>query len=152
MLEPLVSLMSRLGPCRARISWDRHTQTHKPSTATLAAHAHRGLITPNIKSTTFQGNSTCSHFLRSASTSHTVHENLDVHCITWIATPGTHSPTYHANVKTVVIGQSVNCSWCRNSSPHNCLTSFSVTLVRCTVWLRTESQQTELLPIKVWYS
>jgi len=42
--------MSRLGPCRARISGDRqtdrhtHTQTHKPSTVTLAAHARRGLI------------------------------------------------------------------------------------------------------------
>jgi len=43
--------MSRLGPCRARISGDRqthrqtdtHTQTHKPSTATLAAHVRLGL-------------------------------------------------------------------------------------------------------------
>ena len=40
-LEPLVSLMSRIGPCRARINGDR--QTHKPSTVTLAAHARRGL-------------------------------------------------------------------------------------------------------------
>ena len=34
-LEPLVSLMSRLGPCRERISGDRHTdtQTHR--------HTHR---------------------------------------------------------------------------------------------------------------
>ena len=42
--------MSRLGPCRARISGDRqtdrhtHTQTHKPSTVTLAVHACWGLI------------------------------------------------------------------------------------------------------------
>jgi len=47
-LEPLVSLMSRLGPCSARISGDRHThrhtQPHKPSTVPLTAHAHRGLI------------------------------------------------------------------------------------------------------------
>jgi len=43
--------MSRLGPCRARISGDRHTDrhthththTHKASTITLAAHARRGL-------------------------------------------------------------------------------------------------------------
>jgi len=27
-LEPLVSLMNRLGPCRVRISGDRHTHTH----------------------------------------------------------------------------------------------------------------------------
>jgi len=48
-LEPLVSLMSWLGPCRAGITGDRrthtqtdrqtHTQTHKPSTVTLGAHA-----------------------------------------------------------------------------------------------------------------
>jgi len=51
-LEPLVLLMSRLDPCSARISGDRHThthththtQTHKPSTVTLAAHARQGLI------------------------------------------------------------------------------------------------------------
>ena len=53
-LEPLVSLMSRLGPCRERISGDRHTdrhthththtQTYKPSTVTLAVHVRRGLI------------------------------------------------------------------------------------------------------------
>ena len=45
-LEPLVSLMSRFGACSARIRGDRqtHTQTHRASTVTLAAHAHRGLI------------------------------------------------------------------------------------------------------------
>ena len=38
--------MSRFGACSARISGDRHTdtQTHRPSTVTLAAHAHRGLM------------------------------------------------------------------------------------------------------------
>ena len=46
MLEPLVSLMSRFGACSGRIRGDRHTdtQTHRASTVTLAAHAHRGLI------------------------------------------------------------------------------------------------------------
>ena len=47
-LAPLVSLMSWLGPCRERISGDTHTQTdtqtYKPSTVTLAAHARQGLI------------------------------------------------------------------------------------------------------------
>ena len=55
VLEPLVSLMSKFGACSARIRGDRHThtqthrhtdtQTHRASTVTLAAHAHRGLIT-----------------------------------------------------------------------------------------------------------
>ena len=48
-LEPLVSLMSRLGPCRTRISGHIHTHTHtyththKPSTVTLAVHVCQGL-------------------------------------------------------------------------------------------------------------
>ena len=46
--------MSRFGTCSARIRGDRHThthtdtQTHRASTVTLAAHAHRGLITNTV--------------------------------------------------------------------------------------------------------
>ena len=46
----LVSLISRLVACSARIVVDRHTdtqthrQTHRTTTVTLAAHARRGLI------------------------------------------------------------------------------------------------------------
>ena len=49
-LKLLVSLISRLVACSARIVVDRQTdkqtnrQTHRPSTVTLAAHARRGLI------------------------------------------------------------------------------------------------------------
>ena len=42
-LKLLVSLISRLVVCSARIVVDR--QTHKTTTVTLAAHARRGLIT-----------------------------------------------------------------------------------------------------------
>ena len=41
-LKLLVSLISRLVACSARIVADRHT--HRPTTVTLAAHARRGLI------------------------------------------------------------------------------------------------------------
>ena len=41
-LKLLVSLVSRLVACSMRIVVDK--QTHRPSTVTLAAHAHRGLI------------------------------------------------------------------------------------------------------------
>ena len=41
-LKLLVSLMSRLVACSARIVVDR--QTHRTTTVTLAAHARRGLI------------------------------------------------------------------------------------------------------------
>ena len=40
-LKRLVSLLGRLVACSARIVVDR--QTHRPTTVTLAAHAHRGL-------------------------------------------------------------------------------------------------------------
>ena len=45
-LKLLVSLISRLVACSARIVADRQTdrQTHRTTTVTLAAHAHRGLI------------------------------------------------------------------------------------------------------------
>ena len=45
-LKLLVSLISCLVVCSARIVVDTQTnrQTHRPSTVTLAAHAHRGLI------------------------------------------------------------------------------------------------------------
>ena len=49
-LTLLVSLISRLVACSARIVVDRHTdtqihrQTHRTTTVTLAAHARRGLI------------------------------------------------------------------------------------------------------------
>ena len=49
-LKMLVSLISRLIACSARIVGDKHTnrqtdtQTHRPSTVTLAAHARRWLI------------------------------------------------------------------------------------------------------------
>ena len=44
-LKLLVSLISRLVACSARIVVDRQTnkQTHGPTTVTLAAHARRGL-------------------------------------------------------------------------------------------------------------
>ena len=48
LANPLVSLMGRREPCSARIAADRetdgHTQTHRPSTVTLVAHACRGLM------------------------------------------------------------------------------------------------------------
>ena len=44
VLNPLVSLMGRLVACSAGISVDTHTQTDKPTTVTLVAHARRGLI------------------------------------------------------------------------------------------------------------
>ena len=46
-LKLLVSLISRLVACSARIVVDRHTntQTHRTTTVTLTAHARRGLIT-----------------------------------------------------------------------------------------------------------
>ena len=46
-LKLLVSLISRLVACSARIVIDRQTdkQTHRTTTVTLAAHARRGLIT-----------------------------------------------------------------------------------------------------------
>ena len=49
-LKLLVSLISRLVACSARIVVDRQTnrQTHRPTTVTLAAHACRGLITLHI--------------------------------------------------------------------------------------------------------
>ena len=45
-LNMLVSLISRLVACSARIVVDRQTdrQTHRTTTVTLAAHARRGLI------------------------------------------------------------------------------------------------------------
>ena len=45
-LKLLVSLISRLVACSARIVVDRqiHTQTHRTTTVTFAAHARRGLI------------------------------------------------------------------------------------------------------------
>ena len=47
-LKLLVSLISRLVACSARIVVDRQTerqtQTHRPTTVTLAAHARRGLM------------------------------------------------------------------------------------------------------------
>ena len=45
-LKRLISLISRLVACSARIVVDKLTdrQTHRPSTVTLAAHAHRGLM------------------------------------------------------------------------------------------------------------
>ena len=43
-LKLLVSLISRLVACSPRIVVDTHTQTHRTTTVTLAAHAHRGLI------------------------------------------------------------------------------------------------------------
>ena len=45
-LKLLVSLISRLVACSARIVVDRQTdrQTHRPTTVTLAAHGRRGLI------------------------------------------------------------------------------------------------------------
>ena len=45
-LKLLVSLISRLVACSARIVVDRQTDrhTHRPSTVTLAAHARRGLM------------------------------------------------------------------------------------------------------------
>ena len=49
-LKLLVSLISRLVACSARIVVDKQTdrqtdrQTHRPTTVTLAAHARRGLI------------------------------------------------------------------------------------------------------------
>ena len=48
-LKLLVSLISRLVACSARIAIDRHTdtQTHRTTTVTLAAHARRGLIMYN---------------------------------------------------------------------------------------------------------
>ena len=44
----LVSLISRLEACSARIDADKQTnrQTHRTTTVTLAAHARRGLINP----------------------------------------------------------------------------------------------------------
>ena len=46
-LKLLVSLISRLVACSARIVGDKHiykqTDKHRPSTVTLAAHARRGL-------------------------------------------------------------------------------------------------------------
>ena len=44
VLKPLVSLIGRSLACSARIAVDRHTYTHKPSTVTITAHAHQGLI------------------------------------------------------------------------------------------------------------
>ena len=46
-LNLLVSLISRLVACSARIVVDKQTdrQTHRTTTVTLAAHARRGLIT-----------------------------------------------------------------------------------------------------------
>ena len=46
VLKLLVSLISRLVACSARIVVDKQTdrQTHRPTTVTLAAHARRGLI------------------------------------------------------------------------------------------------------------
>ena len=45
VLKTLVSLMGRLEPCSARIAADRQqTDTLRPTTVTLAAHARRGLI------------------------------------------------------------------------------------------------------------
>ena len=45
-LKLLVSLISRLVACSARIVVDRRTdgRTHRPTTVTLASHARRGLI------------------------------------------------------------------------------------------------------------
>ena len=47
-LKLLVSLISRLVACSARIVVDRQTnrQTHRPTTVTPAAHARRGLMMP----------------------------------------------------------------------------------------------------------
>ena len=43
-LKLLVSLISRLVACSARIVVDRQTDRHRPTTVTLAAHARRGLM------------------------------------------------------------------------------------------------------------
>ena len=43
-LKLLVSLIGRLIACSARISVERQIYTDRPSTVTLAAHAHRGFI------------------------------------------------------------------------------------------------------------
>ena len=50
-LKLLVSLISRLVACSARIVVDRQTdtQTHRTTTVTLAAHARRGLTTTSRK-------------------------------------------------------------------------------------------------------
>ena len=47
-LKRLVSLISRLVACSARIVVERQTdrQTRRPSTVTLAVHARRGLLQP----------------------------------------------------------------------------------------------------------
>ena len=45
-LKLLVSLISRLVACSARIDADK--QTHRTTTVTLAAHARRGLIIWNM--------------------------------------------------------------------------------------------------------
>ena len=42
VLKPMVSLIDRLVACITRISVDR--QTDKPSTETLAAHVHAGVV------------------------------------------------------------------------------------------------------------
>ena len=51
-LKLLVSLISRLVACSARIVVDRHThadrQTHRRTTVTLAAHARRGLMSTGL--------------------------------------------------------------------------------------------------------
>ena len=54
VLKPLVSLISHLIACSARISADTQTdrQTDKPTTVTLAAHARRGLIIQTLSSRT----------------------------------------------------------------------------------------------------
>ena len=53
-LNLLVSLISRLVACGARIVVDKQTdrQTHRTTTVTLAAHARRGLITSSLDFTT----------------------------------------------------------------------------------------------------
>ena len=66
-LKLMVSLISRLVSCSARIVVDRQTdrQTHRPSTVTLTAHARRGLMrderrkeekASKVKQTTRQSN------------------------------------------------------------------------------------------------
>ena len=91
-------------------------------------------ITPNIKSTTFQGTCNSSHILRSASTSHTVRENLDIHCIDHLVL--VQVALENELIKKFVSTQLLNVFLSHLSLMHG--------------WIEdTESQQAKLLPIKV---
>ena len=89
VLNPLVSLMGRREPCSARIAADRetdgHTETHRPSTVTLAAHARRGLMK--------SANRQCITHARAM--------NIVVSTLVESLTRASYSSRFHACVNTV---------------------------------------------------